>query len=194
MPQKNWQAHTRDDLIREVWATLAFESVGKHELECIQHALRQRYGEGAVESPASIARTLAEHGAKLRHPEVLDFDTKWREERLLQNSLSEQFSFSTLGEAKDSIRRLDSLRRTLEQEKQSMKLTHLRELVLGFKREAQLLAGSKIVTSGTRVEATEIAHWLSVWLQDPNLFEDWLSLRQRSPGFVQLLRQIESQQ
>ena len=29
----------------------------------------------------------------------------------------------------------------------------------------------------------EIAEWLTVWLQTPKLFEQWLELRKRSPEF-----------
>jgi len=73
---------TKRDLIIELWEALDCESVGARELEQIQNAVAEKFGEGAVDSPASIARVLADEGAVLRHPEVLDFDTKWRERNL----------------------------------------------------------------------------------------------------------------
>src|SRR6185437_9587970 len=82
MGATKWRARTRRDLIIEVWEYLDCESVGAHELEQIQQALRERFGEGALESPASIARTVADEGAVLRHPEVFDCDLQWRRRNL----------------------------------------------------------------------------------------------------------------
>ena len=57
---------------------------------------------------------------------------------------------------------------------------------LGFKKDALGLARSQTIERQKRMEAREIAQWLTVWLQSPDIFEDWLSLRQRSPEFIQL--------
>ena len=43
--------------------------------------LRQTFG-AAIPSPATIARILADHEVPLSHPDVLDFDTEWRERQL----------------------------------------------------------------------------------------------------------------
>ena len=72
------KARTKAELIIEVWEHLDCESVGAKELEAIQRAVRDRFGAGAVASPASIARTLADEGAVLRHPEVIECDASWR--------------------------------------------------------------------------------------------------------------------
>src|SRR6267142_7178919 len=100
-----WNSETRHDLIIEVWEDLDCDSVGARELEQIQEALRERFGEGAQDSPASIARTVADEGAVLRHPEVFDYDAKWRE-RLNSGVVPvESLSFSNLPEASESIRK-----------------------------------------------------------------------------------------
>jgi hypothetical protein len=57
---KHWHSRTKRDLIIEVWEALDCESVGTDELEQIQQVLRQRFGAGAVESPAAIARVVAD--------------------------------------------------------------------------------------------------------------------------------------
>jgi len=64
MTGKNWKARNRHDLIVEVWEDLDCESVGARELEQIQRALREKFGAGALTSPASIARTVADEGAQ----------------------------------------------------------------------------------------------------------------------------------
>lgn len=171
----------------EVWEALDCESVGARELEQIQMAVSERFGAGAVESPAAIARTLADEGAALRHPEVLAFDTKWREQEL-SLLLPDDLNFSGLAEASESIKRLDELHRKLEQASEPHKLQRLRELALKCKQEVQLAARSPVVEKRRRLEAGEMVQWLTVWLQEPDLFEDWLILRQRSPEYKSLIR------
>ena len=168
---------TKRDLIIEVWEKLDCESVGARELEQIQSALRESFGDGAVDSPASIARTLADEGAVLRHPEVLNFDAKWREQSLTGLIEAEELNFSGLAEAADSIKKLDAIRDQQPDE------WGIRELVLKIKDELQAVTRSKIVDERQRVEAEEIVQWLTVWLQEPDLFEDWLSLRQQSSEY-----------
>jgi hypothetical protein len=177
--------HTKRDLIIEVWEALDCESVGAPELEQIQNAVRDRFGDGAVDSPASIARMLADEGAQLRHPEVLDCDTKWRERDLADLVLPDELNFSGLREAEESITKLDVVRKKLEQDGERRKLQGLRELAISIKQETEALARSRIVAEKERLVAKEILQWLIVWLQDPNIFEDWLGLRQRSPEFSQ---------
>jgi hypothetical protein len=59
----------------------------------------------------------------------------------------------------------------------------LRELVASSREDSLLTARSKIIDSQQRQQAKEIAQWLGVWLQSPELFSDWLDLRRRSPEF-----------
>lgn len=184
MKSNRWRARTKQDLIIEVWESLDCESVGAHELEQVQEVVRQNFGAGGVDSPASIARTLADEGAVLRHPEVLSLDTEWRERELSAFGSSDEFDFSGLLEASASIKKLDTLRRKFEEYSEQQQLPRLREMALKFKQEALGIVRSKTVQRRKRTEAAEIAQWLTVWLQEPQIFEDWLSLRQRSPAFV----------
>lgn len=187
MKANRWRARTKQDLIIEVWETLDCESVGASELEQIQEVIRQRFGSGSLDSPASIARTLADEGAVLRHPEVLSLDTEWRERELSALIPPDELNFSGLAESSVSIKKLDTLRRKFEQNSEQAQLKRLREMTLGFKQEALWMGHAKNVERQKRMEAREIAQWLTVWLQSPDIFEDWLSLRQRSPEFIQLI-------
>jgi len=175
---------TKRELIIEIWELLDCESVGSRELLEIQQSVRDRFGEGAVDSPAAIARLLADEGAVLRHPEVIDCDADWRE-RSLSDSLPAAVNFDGLSEAAASIKTLDELRQELEAASLEMNLTRLREAVQGVKRDRLMVARSRVVMERTRLEADEIAEWLSVWLNSPDLFSDWLELRQRSPDFIE---------
>jgi hypothetical protein len=186
MKANRWRARTKRDLIIEVWEALDCESVGARELKQIQSVVMQAFGAGSVDSPASIARTLADEGAVLRHPEVLSLDTEWRERELLALISPDELDFSGLAEASASIKKLDTLRRELEANSEQVQLGRLREMTLKLKQDASLVARSKTVERRKRLEAREIAQWLTVWLQSPDVFDDWLSLRQRSPEFIQL--------
>ncbi len=180
-----WKSRTRHDLIIEVWEDLDCESVGARELEQIQQALRQKFGEGAQDSPASIARTVADEGAVLRHPEVFDYDTQWREQRISGVVPSESLSFSNLSEASESIRKLESWRREFAGDGKQGELRQLQEFALKTKQDLQLVARSRVVDTRKGLEAGEVVQWLTIWMLDPAIFEDWLSLRKRSAEFVE---------
>ncbi|HEV7475637.1 MAG TPA: hypothetical protein VGN90_16400 [Pyrinomonadaceae bacterium] len=199
---KRWQSRTKHDLIIEVWEALDCESVGTRELEQIQAALRERFGEGALSSPASIARTVADEGAVLRHPEVFACDLNWRRHRLENRVLKDGLDFTNLSSAFESVVKIEEKRILLggmgEEAKggtgekgkgergrqdEGVKLRELRELVSAEREESLRRARSKILDEDQRRQAKEISEWLSVWLQSPELFSDWLDLRRRSPEF-----------
>ena len=187
MSENRSRVRTKHQLILEVWKQLHSESVGAPELETIQQAILNVFGEGAIESPASIARTLADTGARLRHPEILDTDALWREKLLLESVFPEQLSFSSLAAASDSIGQLDDLRKQYEQEGDRAGLQRLQRLAMEVKRELQLVARSRMAGEKQRLEAKETVQWLIIWLRDPHIFPDWLSLRRRSPEFIKML-------
>ena len=182
MKAMKWQARTRQELIIEVWEALDCESVGERELLAIQNELHKTLGAGAVESPASIARVVADEGAVLRHPEVLNCDTKWRT-RGLALIPPQQLDFSSLPAAAAALKEIDALRREAEAESNEQTLRQLEEVVMQAGREARLIARSRIVPEQERAVAKELIEWIRVWLQQPRLFDDWLSLRQRSPEY-----------
>jgi len=188
MKANTWRARTKRDLIIEVWEALDCESVGARELKQIQIVIEDRFGAGSMDSPASIARTVADEGAVLRHPEVLSLDTEWRERQLSTLISPDELNFSGLGEASASIKKLDTLRRKFETNSEQVQLVRLREMTLKLKQDALVVSRGKNVERQQRLEAGEIAQWLTVWLQSPDVFDDWLSLRQRSPEFLRQFR------
>jgi len=128
-------------------------------------------------SPASIARALADHGARLRHPDILTTDVRWRERNLLL--APEDLTFGTLQAALALIEKIQRLREEFEDNPAA--LEHLRQSVLQIKNELELLAASE--KCGNRELASEVAQWLTVWLQTPQIFQEWLSLRHATPDF-----------
>jgi hypothetical protein len=178
-----WKSRTKRELIIEVWEYLDCESVGTRELEEIQEALREKFGDGALESPASIARTVADEGAVLRHPEVFECDLNWRQRIIEKRVLKDGLDFTDLSLAFESVVRIEEKRLQLQTHNEIKGLRELRGAVAAARAEALLRARSKILDEGQRREAKEISEWLGVWLQAPELFSDWLDLRRRSPEF-----------
>jgi hypothetical protein len=174
---------TKRDVVVEASERLNCESVGAQELEEIQRIVRVRFGENGVESPASIARTLAEEGVVLRHPEVLEYDAAWREDNLRKANLPNDLNFSALKEVSHSIKELDQQRKKLDQAANNSGSRRLLEAMQEVREDLLLLGRSEVVDERRRVEAGEIAEWLRVWLSSPELFDDWLELRQHSADY-----------
>jgi hypothetical protein len=174
---------SKRDLAIAAWEALDCESVGAGELEKIMRTLSEAFGEHAVESPAALARLLADEGAHLRHPEVLKTDAKWREKRLLGGAIAAGLKFSSLVSAAESIAEMERLRRELANANDEKQLRELRDVAISHKENKQLIAGSALLSPMERAKAREIAGWLDVWLRTPGMFADWLELRRAAPEF-----------
>jgi hypothetical protein len=175
---------TSSDLIIQAWERLDCATIGEPELREIQKAIRDHSGKD--ESPAAIARVLADEGAELRHPEVIEFDARWREAKIEGESadfkgLEALLSGKPLrlSKAETLIAKLEQLRQRAD--KQAEK--EVRRLAVNGRQLAELLAKDQKLDKLQRAEQSEIAEWLKVWVQTPALFADWLELRRRSPEF-----------
>ena len=183
MEKHEWKARTKHDLMIEVWEHLDCETVGAPELETIQTVVRERFGEGAVESPATVARLLADEGAELRHAEVLELDTRYRTADPYEAMFRNVLKFSTFAQAAASLRNLENLRKQFARKKDLQGLRRVSETALKGKQRAQMIARNRNVDERKRAEKAEIAEWFAVWLKQPEIFNDWLELRQRSKDF-----------
>ena len=179
-----WESRTKRELVIEVWERLDCETVGEGELESIYEALRGRFGDGALESPAALARQLADEGAELRHAEVLEMDARWRTADPYDAMFRNVLRFADFNQAAASLKRLDNLRRQFERKKDTEGLRRVRDTALKGKQRAQMIAGNKKIDARKRAEKEEIAGWFTVWLQTPEIFDDWLSLRRLSPDYI----------
>ncbi len=178
---------TKLELMLAAWEALDCESVGARELRAIQSAVARHFGASAVDSPAAIARKLADEGAVLRHPEILEFDAKWRDRTLAKSSL--RLDFNTLTAAVQSMEECERVRRELEQRADKQALGKLRD-ALALIRQELIFSTSRTTTSETDHSlAKEIADWLEIWLRTPELFSDWLDLRRSSTQFRQRFAQ-----
>lgn len=128
-------------------------------------------------SPASIARALADRGTPLVHPDVLDADVRWRSPRLFT---AEELKFDNIAAAVAWMEKLAA--RSDNPDNQADNQT-LRPAVLSLKRELELVVASVRTNEHDRRLAEEIGQWLTIWLQNPQIFLDWFVLRQNAAEF-----------
>ena len=180
----------RHELIVSTWHALGQISIGADELSAVQNAIADLVDEDQIPSPASLARELAQEGAELRHPEIIECDAAWRQARLereakrfrqLYDLVSDQPL--TLKRAEGLLAELDRLRQEFASANDDEGLARLKEFAVSVHQSSQTLAESR-VEAVTLAEQTEIAAWLKVWIQTPTIFSDWLELRKRSEEFA----------
>lgn len=184
MTEKNWQSRTKNDLIIEVWEALDCESVGARELEAIEIVLSDVFGPNALISPMAMARLLADEGAELRHAEILELDVRRRMEDKYDVMFRNILKFADFKQTANSLKNLENLRKKFVAEKDREGLRRLREVAVKGKQRALMIAKNEKVAELKRDEKAEIAEWFTIWLQNPEIFESWLQLRQKSADFL----------
>ena len=178
-----WQSRTKHDLIIEVWEKLDCENVGAVEIEAIEEAVRGRFGDAAVESPMSIARLLADEGAALRHSEIMDLWVRRFTDQPHEAELRNLIKTTDLDSVERSIRRAENLRKKFVIENDKDGLRQLREEVVDVKSRLQRESRDKKLQMPVRQMDTEMAEWLTLWLQSPEIFDSWIKLRKNSGEF-----------
>ena len=181
-------ARTKRDLILETWNRLNCPDVGEKELRAAQRAISKQFGDAAIDSPAAIARILADEGAGLRHPEVIEFDARWRQLQIEKAGVDGLDNLGSgkplrLKQAEDFIKKLERLRKRSERAGDQRISRCVRDSAINARDVAQSLSKNRSLAEPIRVEQAEVAEWLGVWIQTPNLFKDWLELRRRSSDF-----------
>jgi len=177
-------------MIVSTWRRMGEPPVGASELLQIQKAIEESFGPDSVESPARIARRLAQEGAELRHPEIIEWDVRWRESQLAgqMSAFDRVRALQTeahlrLGSAEALLAELERLRQRFGRAAERDALNDLRTLAIESRYTATAMAKDASLPAGDRDEQAEIAEWLMVWLETPKLFEQWLDLRKSSKAF-----------
>ena len=173
----------------ELWLERGRPPIDAQFLENVQRKLAERSEDSAM-SPGSVARFLADKGAEFRHPEIIESDVRWRESRLKTRmdkfAAIEHLSSGArlnLEEAGALIGKMEKLRQEFERDSDDTRLEELRTLAADARQRAESMGKNHKLDEAIRIEQSEIAEWLKVWLQTPILFENWLELRRRSEEF-----------
>lgn len=182
-------AQAAREVIVKLWLELGRPPVDAQFLETVQGHLVERFEDPAM-SPASVARLLADEGAELRHPEIIESDVRWREllvtSRMDKFAAVEQLSTGarlTIEEAGVLLSKMEKLRQEFERDDDDTRLDELRTLAADARQRAEAIGKNRKLDEKARSEQAEIGEWLKVWLQTPTLFENWLELRRRSEEF-----------
>jgi hypothetical protein len=116
-----------------------------------------------------------------RFPKVRTIDPPYESE------LKGILSFRCFSEAERTLQRLQELRQKYLAEGDDKGHEYCRQIALLGRRRAELVSRNRKVAAVKRKQKMEIALWFQIWLETPNLFNDWLELRKSSPSFIELL-------
>jgi hypothetical protein len=180
-----WKSRTKNDLMIEVWEALDCENIGAKEIITIEQAVREQFGESAVDSPMVIARLLADEGAELRHSEIMRLFVERNQEGVFDALFRNILKFESFEQAVATIRDLENIRNRFLEDEDIHGLRILREVALQAKKDLLAAADKPKTTSEIQARNAEIVSWLTIWLRTPDVFENWIKLRMRSPDFEQ---------
>jgi len=159
------------------------EEAREAELRLIQHELGVRLGPSSQTSLSYIADVLRQAGTRV------DYEDRYTVQALPEpyaTRLEGALQFHSLVSAEAALRHLDAAYRDYQAASDPVGVRCARTLLLRGKQRAERLAASPRVSPAKRREKREIAAWFRVWLESPDLFFDWLSLRKQTEEFRQL--------
>ncbi len=178
-----FESRNKTDLIIEVWEKLDCESIGAEEILAIEQAVLTRFGKAAVDSPMIIARLLADEGAVLRHSEIMKLYVERASDRPYEPAFRNILDIDDLPAAASSLRRLENLRRKYRADGDKEGL----RLVIAKGREGRIdalrMSNDPKFSAEDRTKYAEIAEWLTLWMQSPEMFEAWIDIRLSSADF-----------
>jgi hypothetical protein len=96
-------------------------------------------------------------------------------------------SFRTFADAERTLLRLQELRQKYIAEGDDKGHEYCRQIALLGRRRAELVGRNRNVSEAKRKQKIEVASWFRVWLETPDLWQDWLELRKASRSFAELL-------
>lgn len=171
---------TKREMVIEIYDREAMGEVTAREIAQINQGLVAEFGEGGAMTPAEIARILTDEELPVRFDQIFAMSTPFeRYQHIFDNVLQ----CESLEATEASIRRLDNLYRKFQRLGDRRGARFARELAIREKRRATSLSEKATLAEAQRGEQAEIAQWLSIWLQTPDLFDQWLELRKATPDF-----------
>ncbi len=179
-----WNARNKLDLIFEVWEKLDCESIGRTEIEAIEMVVGEQYGASAVDSPMVIARLLADEGAQLRHSEIMALFVERASDQPYAAVLRNLIRIDDLASTRTSLVEMTNLWRKYKSEGDRQGLEHVANAARNARKRALELSASRATKRDLN---TEIAEWLRVWLETPEIFSSWVDIRMQTDDFKERL-------
>ena len=168
------------EMVLDIYDREAMGEVTAREIAIINQALIEEYGEGGAMDPGEIARVLVDEDIPIRYGQIFRMATQAEKYENLVKHLPQ---LTSLERATASIFELDQLNRKFQRLNDRTGARYIRQAALRGKQAAERGAIDQTQTDRFRAEQAEIAQWLAVWLQTPDLFEQWLHLRQKTVDY-----------
>ncbi len=169
---------SKRELVLDIYDREAMGEVTAREIAIINQALVEEYGAGGAMEPGEIARVLVDEELPVRFEQIFRMAGPTEKYENLFRFLPH---FETLAQAEASIREIDTLYRKFQRLGDQTGMRFARRAALLGKREAARAAQKSGIDQ--RDEQTEIVQWFTVWLQNPDLFEQWLQIRQATQDY-----------
>ncbi len=160
-------------------------------LHAARNELRRLLGPGDRTSLGYIASVLREAGYEVRYEDRYS-DPVMPEP--YASRLKGVLEFHDLASAEQSLLRLDAIFREYASAADRRGAEIVRALVKKGKLRARSLGANPRVQARKRQEKQEIARWFQVWLETPDLFADWLSLRKSSQEFRNMFGSADAEE
>ena len=174
---------TKQEMVLEIYDREAMGEVTAREIAIINQALVEEFGEGGAMAPAEIARILHDEDLPVRFEQIFRMESPTDKYENLFGGLTK---CGTLEEAENSLRQIEGLYKEFQRAGDRKGIRFARQAALRLKRQTTALSQSPKLTPVQRSEMGEAAQWLSVWLQTPDIFDQWLELRKATAEFKAL--------
>jgi len=97
--------------------------------------------------------------------------------------LSGILCFKTFAECEATLVRLENLRRDYLSRGDLEGVKQCRAVALLGRKRAEAISRNNKVMPRKRDQKREVANWFRIWLETPDIFQEWLSLRKDSEEF-----------
>ena len=171
---------SKKQLILECCEKAQLDRIGAREIRAIEAEVRRHVGPSNGVSASYIANVLRQAGKRVEYNDR--FVDPWMEEPYA-GRLRGLLKFNDLKAAEDSLRQLDAVYREYRESADREGTYLIRSLVLKGRDRARSLASNPRVNPQKRQEKGEIASWFNVWVDNVDLFFDWLEIRKQSEDF-----------
>lgn len=166
---------SKSELVLDIYDREAMGEVTAREVAIINQALIEEFGEGGAMDPGEIARVLVDEDIPVRYEQIFRMAA-------LTDKYETTFSYlpgtDSLTDAEATLREIDRLYRVYQRQHDRTGLRYARQAAQAAKGDAEQAAQDAALDEQSQAEQAEIAQWFRVWLQTPDLFEQWLALRQ----------------
>jgi hypothetical protein len=179
---------SKREMVLEIYDREAMGEVTAREIAMINRGLVAEYGEGGLLPPAEIARILMNEDLPVRLEQIFNMTSvEEKYARIFEGVLN----IDHLAAAEKSIRQIDALHHQFQRRHDRRGARAARELALRGKEQAISRSEDQSLAVNSRAEQAEIADWLTIWLQTPNLFEHWIELRKLSAEYQRLFGPVK---